>query len=161
MPVLKDKSTPKPKATRGYTALTPRFWHGMPISTWLRLLARNRFAISPLRLHWVVAITGFSLFNSLLRLVQESIYGRRAEATRLERDPVFIVGHWRSGTTMLHEMLVLDPRHSYPTTYQCFAPNHFLLTEGLVSRYLADAGLAAMPKKPAKITKSAKKPDAP
>jgi hypothetical protein len=25
--------------------------------------------------------------------------------------------------------LALDPRHNYPTTYQCFVPNHFLLSE--------------------------------
>ena len=30
---------------------------------------------------------------------------------------------------MLHEMLILDERHSYPTTYECMEPNHFLLTE--------------------------------
>jgi len=42
---------------------------------------------------------------------------------------VFIVGHWRSGTTLLHELLAQDPRHAYPTNYQCFAPHHFLLTE--------------------------------
>ena len=51
-------------------------------------------------------------------------------------DPIFIVGHWRTGTTLLHEFLILDDRHNYPTTYECLEPNHFLLTEGLVTRWL-------------------------
>jgi hypothetical protein len=33
--------------------------------------------------------------------------------------------------------LILDPRHGYPTTYECLEPNHFLLTENLVTRWLA------------------------
>jgi hypothetical protein len=42
---------------------------------------------------------------------------------------VFIIGHWRTGTTLLHELLTLDTNHTYPTTYECFFPSHFLLTE--------------------------------
>jgi hypothetical protein len=41
--------------------------------------------------------------------------------------PLFIVGHWRSGTTYLHSLISLDIEHfSYPTTYQCFFPTVFL-----------------------------------
>jgi hypothetical protein len=28
----------------------------------------------------------------------------------------------------LHELLACDPCHAFPTTYECFAPNHFLIT---------------------------------
>lgn len=38
--------------------------------------------------------------------------------------PVFIVGFWRSGTTLLHEMLCLDPRVAYPCSFDCMAPGH-------------------------------------
>ena len=44
-----------------------------------------------------------------------------------------MLGHWRSGTTLLHELLILDPRHTFPTTYECFEPNHFLWTEWFVA----------------------------
>ncbi len=42
--------------------------------------------------------------------------------------PVFILGHWRSGTTLLHEILALDDRFVMPNTFQCFNPHRFLLT---------------------------------
>ena len=45
------------------------------------------------------------------------------------RPPIFILGHWRAGTTFLHELLIRDPTHTYATTYQCFAPHHFVLTD--------------------------------
>ena len=49
---------------------------------------------------------------------------------------MFIVGHWRSGTTYLHELLTCDDRFATPTTYQCFAANHFLLTDGWLPRLI-------------------------
>jgi len=49
---------------------------------------------------------------------------------------LFIIGHWRTGTTLVHELMALDKRHTYPTTYECIDPNHFLLTEKLASRFL-------------------------
>jgi hypothetical protein len=48
--------------------------------------------------------------------------------------PIFIVGHWRSGTTLLHELLVLDERYTFPTTYECLAPNHFLISARVLTR---------------------------
>jgi LPS sulfotransferase NodH len=51
--------------------------------------------------------------------------------------PLFILGHWRSGTTWLHELLVLDPRHTSPTTYECIVPNHLLVSERIVTRWLS------------------------
>ncbi len=51
-------------------------------------------------------------------------------------DPIFVVGHWRSGTTLLHELLALDTRHTYPDTYACLAPSHFLISRYLVPWWL-------------------------
>lgn len=66
--------------------------------------------------------------NSLFYRVQNLLYAKRIEQTELVGPPVFIVGHWRSGTTMLHEMMVKDEQFAFSETYDCFAPNHFLAT---------------------------------
>lgn len=42
---------------------------------------------------------------------------------------IVILGYWRSGTTLLHELLSLDPARTYPTTYACMNPHHFVLTQ--------------------------------
>ncbi|MEM9327263.1 MAG: sulfotransferase, partial [Bacteroidota bacterium] len=40
------------------------------------------------------------------------------------KPPVFILGHWRSGTTFLHNVLCQDPRAGYVSTYHgCFPHN--------------------------------------
>jgi hypothetical protein len=71
---------------------------------------------------------------SAIERCQELQYGKKIEALRLE-GPVFILGHWRSGTTLLHEILALDRQLGAPTTYQCLNPHSFLLSvDGLVHR---------------------------
>ncbi|NOY42852.1 MAG: sulfotransferase [Planctomycetes bacterium] len=108
---------------------TPRFWHGMRLSTWLSTLAKNRFAVSFSRLHTATSITFFCAFNSLFAAADRAIYGRRVAKVEITQPPIFILGHWRSGTTFLHELMIRDPEHTYPTTYQCYVPHHFVLTE--------------------------------
>ncbi|MGH8905927.1 MAG: sulfotransferase family protein [Egibacteraceae bacterium] len=101
----------------------------------MRLVARNRFRFSPSRLHRFFMISAFSLSHIWLRWVQRGIYGSRVARTPIREAPIFVIGHWRTGTTLLHELLVLDPRHTFPTSYECFAPHHFLLTEKIVMRW--------------------------
>ncbi len=114
----------------------PRIWEGCDFFAWLRLLARNRFAVEPPYLYIAGIVTGVSFCHTVLRVVQEVVYGRRVRRTQIREAPLFIIGHWRTGTTLLHELLILDERHTFPNTYQCLEPNHFLLTERLVARWL-------------------------
>ncbi|HVA85305.1 MAG TPA: sulfotransferase, partial [Candidatus Saccharimonadales bacterium] len=112
----------EPVETNPHPWYVARMWYGMRFTTWARLLWRNHFRVSPNRVPVViVTATVLSAINSLLAPVERLIFGRRIAATRVEA-PIFIIGHWRSGTTLLHELLALDDRFGYPTTYQCFAP---------------------------------------
>jgi omega-hydroxy-beta-dihydromenaquinone-9 sulfotransferase len=104
-------------------------WIGCSFSAWTRLLIRNRFAVHRSRWHFAVLCTFLTLVNSFLGLWQKILFGKRVARTVIADPPIFIVGHWRTGTTLLHELLVLDDRHTAPTGYECLAPHHFLLTE--------------------------------
>jgi hypothetical protein len=114
----------------------PRMWEGADFFAWLRLCARNRFAFGPAHLPLAGVISSVTFWHSVLRWLQHDRFGRDIARTRIAHAPVFILGHWRSGTTLLHELLMCDPRHNSPNTYQCFEPNHFLLTEAFVRKYL-------------------------
>ncbi len=102
---------------------TPRLWQGCDFFAWARLVIRNRFDFRlPLSIGYIpFVITCISTFHTLLRYLQNTLIGGRVERTPIAHAPLFIVGHWRTGTTLLHEMLILDPRHNYPNTYQCLA----------------------------------------
>src|SRR6202043_3561987 len=101
---------------------------------WMKLLVRNRFAVS--MRYWYIAfvITFISFFHTVLRLLQDAIFGRAIRKTQLKGPPIFILGHWRTGTTLLHDLMICDERFGYPTTYECVNPCHFLLTERFLPR---------------------------
>ncbi|WP_164103448.1 sulfotransferase family protein [Candidatus Laterigemmans baculatus] len=101
----------------------------MRARTWWGLLRANRFRVDPSRVPMALLLSLETPINDLLGWLQQWRHGAKLEQTELAAPPIFIVGHWRSGTTLLHELMMLDPRLSYPTTYQCFAPSHFLVSE--------------------------------
>ena len=108
----------------------------MLFSDWVKLAAENRFRCHPFRLGLVGTVTQATVFNSALKWASQALYRRRVDEMQLIDDPVFIVGHWRSGTTYLHELMSCDDRFASPTSYQCFAANHFLLSERVVPKLL-------------------------
>jgi hypothetical protein len=134
--VAEPPPTAQPRAAAKRRDWAPRIWMGCEFYGWVRLLVRNRFAV-----HWSLAYialwdTFCSCINTVLTLLQEVGIGRQVARTPIRQAPIFIIGHWRTGTTLLHELLILDRRHSFPTTYQCLAPHHFLLTELVLPRVL-------------------------
>src|SRR5262245_21512739 len=82
---------------------TPHIWEGCDFFAWFRLLVRNLFAVHLSCLHVAVIVSFVSLFNTFLRLVQAAVYGNRVRRTEIREAPLFIIGHWRTGTTLLHE----------------------------------------------------------
>ncbi len=132
---------PKPGVSKAATGASrkqrdfmPMFWNGMGLSAWLRLLAKNRFRLGWQWWYMLPMVTLYATFHSLLRGYQWLVAGYWRVGKTLDSSPLFIVGHWRSGTTLLHELLVLDSRHTFPTTYECFAPQHFLISEPFGTR---------------------------
>ena len=124
-----SEKSPRPAPVNTYPAWSPRFWHGMRTRTWWRLLAAGRFRVHPTRLPMAAIISLITPVNDGCAGLQQAIYWKRIAHTKLVGPPIFILGHWRSGTTLLHELLIKDQRFGYPTTYQCYAPHHFLITE--------------------------------
>ena len=114
-------------------------WTGCDLFGLLRILARNRCRVHPRYLPDCLIDLIFAFGNSGLKGLSDILFSRRVDRVQLTDDPIFIIGHWRTGTTLLHELLALDPQHRVPTTFECFAPNHFLITERLVKRWIGFA----------------------
>ena len=64
------------KKTPWYKA---RLWSGMDLFAWLRLLMRNRLAVSPSRWPLAASITLFATCNTALRWTQNLWLGRRID----------------------------------------------------------------------------------
>ena len=87
----------------------------------------------------------WSVFNSVLAATQRIAFDRKVNAVELEEPPIFIIGHWRSGTTLLHELLALDDRFCFPNNLDTFIPYHFLVSSGVLRPLLR---LLLPPKRP-------------
>ncbi len=133
--MTKEAAAGSPQPINSYPNYAPRFWHGMKVGQWWGLLAKNGFRISPSRLHIALGVSIFTPFNDILGALQAIFFGRKIRDAKPAEDPVFILGHWRSGTTLLHELLVVDERFASPSTYQCFAASHFLVSEWAMTRF--------------------------
>lgn len=86
---------------------------------------------------WQTLMPG-SLF-SLMAGMQKSFNAEQLAQANF-RDAVVVLGYWRSGTTLLHELLCLDTRYTYPTTHACMNPHYFLFSEASA---LASEGASA------------------
>jgi hypothetical protein len=100
-----------------------------------------------LRRNWKLDASPILLWQSLgpgsvlsaVAGMQRSSFAQQVAQAKLD-NAVVVLGYWRSGTTLLHELLCLDERYTYPTTHACMNPQHFLFSEASA---LAREGVAA------------------
>ena len=64
-----------------------------------------------------------NLINFPFRTYERLFINPRFKKVAIEKEPVFIIGHWRSGTTHLHNLLTRDQQMGYCTTYQGVFPD--------------------------------------
>ena len=80
--------------------------------------------------------TKFFLTKAICRLLsvctplQERKYRKLLSDKPLEHDPLFIIGHWRSGTTFVHNIFAQDSHFGYTTTYQTVFPHYVMALQG-------------------------------
>jgi hypothetical protein len=101
---------------------------GVTFGSWRRV--RREYGLHPERPYLLrAALTELlALVNSVQARRERRRFGD-AVAQATAPDPVFVLGHYRSGTTLLHTLLALDPRLSFPNYYQCSFPESFLVTQ--------------------------------
>ncbi len=111
-------------------------YYTMKPSVW-RQLKRNN-TLSKEYLSRKRKIDRFVCLSSPLQSLQSALFRRKIERISLEdKAPLFILGHWRSGTTHLHYTLAQDERFDYLCNYQTYIFNIALLSKSRVKRLTA------------------------
>lgn len=83
------------------------------LDNWLRLLAENHFHIEREQIPQALYITATSLLTAPFAAAESLLFDRRIRAQAMAKDPVFILGHWRSGTTYLQNLMSRDPQFGW------------------------------------------------
>lgn len=103
---------------------------------WVLKKLATKYLVEPeYKVKWKKS-AGISKLIALLAKVDAYRWKRLAEKKVFEQPPVFILGHWRSGTTYLHNLICSDPRAGYPTTYQTIFPNNLFAFQGVLKFFL-------------------------
>lgn len=108
---------------------------GLTLGDWLTLLWKHQFSIDLPYWPRAAFMTGVSLINSPLRWYEDRTYSAKVRDVQI-KSPLFILGHWRSGTTLLQNLLASDQQFAYVNAYQALNPHTFLSTE----RYAKNLG---------------------
>ena len=101
-----------------------------PVSTLIGSTVKNYFKIlkqghiAP-KYYFKIFLTTLVIFIATpFHLWEKLVFRKKLRDFKFKKPPLFILGHWRSGTTLLHNMLTKDPSAGYMTTYHAVFPNN-------------------------------------
>jgi hypothetical protein len=132
---MTTQNDPK-KQKNNRTVQHPLF--GISVRNWIQLLEKNG-GVDTEYLPRMIFITLISILTIPARILFKIKYRSKINNTNLSHPPVFIIGHWRSGTTYLHELLCQDPQFCYVSLWNTLLPDSFLILEPIkkfLSRFL-------------------------
>ena len=102
---------------------------GRPLGEWLPLMRAHGFDVD--LEYWPRAGLNAvcSSLTTLMKLCEDRKYGRVDDV--IVPPPLFVLGHYRSGTTHLHNLLAVDQHFSFPTMFRLYNPYTFRTFEPL------------------------------
>ena len=112
---------------------------GVTLGKWMKILAKNDYDVHPEYLHRAAFLTGLSVPSTFLSRLEDALYAKKINDYQIDPEPLFILGHWRSGTTHMHNLLGRDPNHTFSTLWQVVFPGSMLLTGRIGPRLLKNA----------------------
>jgi omega-hydroxy-beta-dihydromenaquinone-9 sulfotransferase len=110
----------------------------------MKLLRIRGFTPTPRNIGRLLFILQNAFWASFFTWRENRVYGDKLKSYTVPDDPVFIIGHWRTGSTFLHQILALDPQFITPTLFQVSFPEGYLVSE----RYFRPVMGALVKKRP-------------
>ena len=123
---VKQKRKEGGKKEKGFDFQHPLF--GMSFKNWFYVLQKNG-GVDNRYFNRGLFIGFFSLFFAPARYLFKVKFAKKIAHSEIRNPPVFILGHWRSGTTYLHELLSEDPQFCYVTLWHTMLPDSYPLLE--------------------------------
>ncbi len=106
-----------------------------------RMLGKHYSVEEPFKKKWKKSKRVAIIMNGLAFFDRIRFYFLQRRIKKIE-DPIFVIGHWRSGTTLLHNVLCDITDASYCTTYQNAFPNNLFafyhIIRPAVQHYMPD-----------------------
>ncbi len=115
---------------------------GYSLPTIVKVLWDNKFEVDLKYFHRFLYAIGLSVITSPLKMYQKLRYHRKIKKTEIKQDPIFIIGHYRTGTTYLMTLMAYDRSKGYVSNTEAYATLLYLgfpkLTKLIISASLPD-----------------------
>lgn len=102
---------------------------GSTFDIWFNFLKENKNVWMPQNWIKIIFTSLFTLRNTFISKKEFILLKKQNHPNFKLEDPIFILGHWRSGTTHLQNILINDKNFNYPTLLQVTFPNTFLVIQ--------------------------------
>lgn len=102
------------------------YLHGGNLIVLVRLLIDNKFVVNVRQIPKLIALIISNIINIPFIILQKIFFFGKIKKTVIEKDPVFILGHWRSGTTFLSNLLTRDNQFGYFNILQTYHPSTYI-----------------------------------
>lgn len=102
---------------------------GCRFDNWLRLRKENPIT-NKKQARFITAVT---FIMGIPAFFEWAIFHRAIKKTRIEKDPVYIVGYWRSGTTFLQNLLTRDPQYAWFDPVKTITFNNCILMKHVLA----------------------------
>jgi hypothetical protein len=104
-----------------------------PFFQFINIVIRNK-SIGKGRYLRLLAFLSKMIPAGILGFIENRFYKRKLNRYQPKHPPLYILGHWRSGTSFLQSLLGEAPHFVYHTKFQTFFPESFLITEKTIKQ---------------------------
>lgn len=115
--------------------MTGHYLYGCDFEHLKHLLRENEKDLDPAQEPRIRACLDYARRLALPAMLERMLFDGWIRRTVIEKPPLFILGHWRSGTTYLFNLLSQDPDTAYMDSVTTFTFHNFILMYRYLMRY--------------------------
>ncbi len=98
---------------------------GSSFPGWIKLLQANKYKVDVKYIPKALLVTIITFVLSPFFYLERFLYDKKIKTQKV-KNPVFIIGHMRSGTTFLHLLMSKDDQFTFASTTEAIFPGTFL-----------------------------------
>jgi hypothetical protein len=95
----------------------------------LKMILKNGISLNPKLLFRLLFLIQNGIWASFFKRREKAKFGKKLAQSPVVKDPLIIIGHWRTGSTLLHQLMSLDKNLVAPSVFQVSLPDSFLISE--------------------------------
>lgn len=115
---------------KNYLNVTEQPLSGSSFINWAHVLIQNHFCIDYQFIPRALYVTLMTAALSFFRRYEHRKFHHHIKQVTV-KEPIFVIGHFRSGTTFLHYLFGQDPNLGYVSTFETMTPGMIIANEDM------------------------------